>query len=276
MNLKKIADECKNISIAMRKQMLSMSKIAVDEIHWGGCFSTVEIAAVLFNNILNCKNCENNFKTKDKFILSKGHAGLAIYTAMYNVGLIAEETLMTYQKDGSHISELMVSDEKLGFEMSGGSLGLGPSYAVGLAQLAKVKNYNYRTFVEVGDGELDEGSVWEAVMLAGQLKLSNLCLIVDANTLQSDGFTKDIISWENILLNFESFGWYAVAVDGHDCEALLNAFYDGFNHGKPFALIANTIKGKGVSFFENNYIYHDKVLTKTELSKAASELGVEL
>lgn len=259
----------------LRKKILCQAKVAKGTMHWGGFFSTVEIAAVLYSGVLNCIQ-ENSFDKRDKFILSKGHSGLAFYIAMTQVGLLDEAVLDTYQQDGSHISELMSYSPDLGFEFSGGSLGIGPSYGAGLALLAKRKKYSYKVYVEVGDGEIDEGSVWEAAMFASQNRLDNLCMIVDANGIQSDGYTKDILSWKNLKNQLESFGWYVCEVDGHDTTQLLEAFHDGFLHGKPFALIAHTIKGKGVSFMENVGEYHDKALTPKELEMAAQELGVNL
>ena len=249
-----------------------MVQFSNDTMHWGGSFSSAEIFAVLYKEVLNCINNELLEIERDKFLLSKGHAALGLYATFNILGMLSDEQLSTYQKDGGELSELMESNPTLGFETSGGSLGINLSYGAGLALLAKRKNYSYKTYVEVGDGELDEGSVWEAIMFASQQKLDNLILIVDANTVQSDGFTKDIISWENLENRLKSFGWNTLAVDGHDCGELLDAFLNYSIKDMPLAIIANTIKGKGISFMENNYLWHDKVISKKELEIARGEI----
>lgn len=268
------AGVCQHIADLMRIEMVELAEIATDTMHWGGSFSSAEIFAVLYHSVLNCRKKDIPAAEKDKFLLSKGHAALGVYAAMHQVGLIKNEIMKTYQQDGSPLSELMTANAEMGFETSGGSLGINPSYAVGLALLAKRKGYSYRTFVETGDGEMDEGAVWEAVMAAAQFQLDNLTLIVDANTIQSDGNTKDIMSWENLEARLESFGWNVVSVDGHNCVQLLDAFHGHHTAGKPKAVIANTVKGKGVSFFENDYLWHDKILRGEEFLRAREEVAV--
>ena len=266
------SQKCQQTATRMRLQMLDMAKYANDTMHFGGSFSSAEIFAVLYSEILNCKNKGLDITHKDKFILSKGHAALGLYSAMNQVGLLSDELLTLYQQDGSDISELMEANKQLGFETSGGSLGINPSYGAGLALLAKRKGYSYKVYVEVGDGEIDEGSVWEAVMFASQNKLDNLTLIIDANTIQSDGETDNIISWKNLKEQLESFGWNTLSVDGHNCEELLDAFKNHHIPDKPKAIIANTIKGKGVSFMENIYFWHDRVIKPDELEIARREI----
>lgn len=267
------AKRCQEMAQRMRAEMLYLTKYGNDTMHWGGSFSSAELFAVLYAEILNVKERDSDETKKDKFLLSKGHAALGLYTAMHQVGLLSDEQMKTYQQNGSYLSELMEANPELGFETSGGSLGINPSYAVGIALLAKKKGYSYRTYVEVGDGEIDEGAVWEAIMAASQYELDNLILIIDANTVQSDGETKDIMSWENLEGRLKAFGWNTVSVDGHDCEQLLEAFSTHFVKNKPLAVIANTVKGKGVSFMENNYLWHDRVLKGEELEKAREEVG---
>ncbi|MCI8482854.1 MAG: transketolase [Lachnospiraceae bacterium] len=263
---------CQKLANNMRREMIDLVEYANDTMHWGGAYSSAEILAVLYQEILNCKEKNILPEQKDKFLLSKGHAALAVYTVLHQMGMLSDEQIKTYQKDGSCISELMTAKKELGFETSGGSLGINLSYAVGLALLAKRKGYTYKTYVEVGDGELDEGAIWEAVMSASQFGLDNLTMIVDANTIQSDGPTKDIMSWENLEGRLESFGWKVVSVDGHNCKELLDAFLNHGEEQKPKAVIANTVKGKGVSFFENDYLWHDKVLRGAELEQAKKEV----
>lgn len=263
---------CQRLADSMRKEMIDLVEYANDTMHWGGSYSSAEILAVLYQEVLNCKEKNILQEQKDKFLLSKGHAALAVYTVMHQIGMLSDAQIKTYQKDGSCISELMAAKKELGFETSGGSLGINLSYAAGLALLAKRKGYTYKTYVEVGDGELDEGAVWEAIMSASQFGLDNLTLIIDANTIQSDGATKDIMSWENLGERLRSFGWKVVSVDGHNCKELLDAFLNHGEERKPKAVIANTVKGKGVSFFENDYLWHDKVLRGAELERAKEEV----
>lgn len=270
MNIRAV--ECQKLAKQSRLKMLDMTQYCNDTMHWGGSYSCAEIYAVLYKEFLNVNRCDGSFEKRDKFLLSKGHAALGAYATMNLLGMLSDEWIAMYQQDGSPISELMEYNEELGFETSGGSLGINPSYGVGLALLAKKKGYDYKTVLVTGDGEIDEGSVWESVMAASQYKLDNLTMIIDANTVQSDGPTKDIMSWENLEERLHAFGWNVVSVDGHNCEELLDALEGHFVMGKPKAIIANTVKGKGVSFFENNYLWHDKVLKKEELEAARKEV----
>ncbi len=266
------AVKCQRLANDIRMKMIDMTEYGNDTMHWGGSFSCAEIFSVLYSEFLNVKEKNIGFEKKDKFLLSKGHAALGAYATMNLMNLLSDEQIATYQKDGSPISELMEANEELGFETSGGSLGINPSYGVGLALLAKKKGYSYKTVVVTGDGEIDEGSVWEAIMAGSQYKLDNLTLIIDANTVQSDGFTADIMSWTNLEERLKSFGWNTISVNGHSCGELLKALESHFEENHPKAIIANTTKGKGVSFFENNYLWHDRVLKGKELEQAKKEV----
>lgn len=264
---------CEEIAAAMRKDIIGLADVLEGKAgHWGGALSCVEILAVLFGEMLNVKTTD--FAQKDKFLLSKGHASMALYTAMVETGLLDRELLQTYQKDGSRLPDLAVADPELGVECSGGSLGINLSMGVGMALLAKKKGYPYHTYVLVGDGEMDEGSVWEAVMFASHRKLDNLTLIVDANGLQSDGCTKDILSWEHLPQRLAAFDWEVTEVDGHDCEALLSILDRSKTRKLPHAVIAHTIKGKGISFMENDYKWHHMPLVKDNLKCARKEVGI--
>lgn len=249
--------------------MLDMNKYSTDTMHWGGSFSCTEIVAVLYHHVLSLNG---DYQNRDVFLLSKGHAALCVYSVMYLEKLLDDRQLKTYQDDGSHLSEIMEYDPEYGFETSGGSLGNNVSYGVGVALLAKKKGYLHRTYVLVGDGEIDEGAVWEAIMSASQFGLDNLVLIIDSNRLQSDGFTKEIMSWDDLSQRLKSFGWKVFDIDGHDCRELIDAFENSKKEKAPVAIIANTVKGKGVSFMENDYTWHDKKMRPEELSKALSEL----
>ncbi len=265
-------EECKAIAAKMRQMMISKACSINGNIHWGSILSCTEVLTVLYHVIMKQDNCKDD--DKDKFLLSKGHASLALYTIMNIEGILSDDIYHTYRDNGSSLSELAHYDKKLGIEVSGGSLGIAPSYGVGLALLAKKRSQSYHTYVLVGDGEIDEGNVWEAIMFAAQSKLDNFTLIIDANGIQSDGYTKEILSWENIKCRLESFGFETYSVDGHNCLELINAFSKSENKDCPKAIIANTTKGKGISFMENNYLWHDNYLKGTELDVAKSEVGL--
>lgn len=267
------AKECQQMANRMRMELVDMARMAGGPVHWGGSFSSMEIFAVLFKEVLNCADKTLDDIHKDKFLLSKGHAAPALYTAMHQVGMLTDEQMLTYQQDGSRMPELMEANKGLGFETSGGSLGINPSYAVGLALLAKKKGYTYKVYVEVGDGEMDEGNVWEAVMAAAQYRLDNLTMIIDANAVQLSGRTDDIISWKNLRQCLESFGWQVASVNGHDCMELLETFTAIRQEGFPFAVIANTVKGKGLSFMENDYHWHDGLMAGEDFENARREMS---
>lgn len=271
--IKDQAQICHEFANSMRKKMLEMSEISSGPMHWGGSFSCAEILATLYCAVLNVKDKGLDDMHKDKFLLSKGHAAMAVYSAMNLSGLLSDELLETYQQDGSIISELLEADRSLGFETSGGSLGLGLSYGAGLALAAKRKNYPYKVYVLVGDGEMNEGSIWEALMFASQHRLDNLTLIIDSNGLQSDGPTSEIVGGGSMKDRLCSFGWNTISVDGHCCKQLTEALACSNEKGMPKAIIANTIKGKGVSFFENDFTWHDRSLKGTELEKAGEEVS---
>lgn len=266
------ADRLKILSKEIRKQIINLADCCGGDSHWGGALSCTDMLAVLFGEYLNVK-CETEYAKKDKFILSKGQSAIALYSAMAEVGLLSKNTLEEFQQNGSLLAELAIMNEQYGIECSGGSLGLGLSMGVGMALNAKRKDNTYKTIVMVGDGECNEGAVWEAIMLAGQLKLDNLKLIVDLNGLQSDGYTKDIIDNAIIAKQIKCFGWETCEIDGHSIEECLDALYMKHD-GKPLAIVMKTIKGKGVSFMEDNNEWHHKVLNKTLLAEAKQEVGV--
>lgn len=254
----------------IRKSLFDMSGNAQFTMHWGGQLSCVEILAVMYALILNYEE-EDNTK-RDLFILSKGHAAATLYATMDALGIL-DDNLSKYQQNGSSLSELIEYNEKLQFECSGGSLGMGLPYAVGKALLAQRRKYSYHTYVLIGDGEMNEGVVWESIMAASHYKLDNLIMIVDYNKFQSDGPTNDIMTLGNIDDKLVSFGWEVDEVDGHDCVQLYNVITKKQVTGKPRAIIANTVKGKGFSFMEENNNWHDRVIRKDEREMALQEVN---
>lgn len=253
---------CQAIANKARLDLIHLAEVCKESIHFGGAFSMMEIVAVLYNSVLR--------EGKDKFLLSKGHGAPAVYTVLHQLKAIDDDTLNTYRKDGSPLTELMEYNPAMGFETSGGSLGLGPSLAVGMALLAKKKNQDGEIYVIVGDGEMDEGSVWEAIMFAAQHCLNQLTLIIDFNGLQLDDYTDNIISLSRLGERLAAFGWNVMEIDGHNCKELLQAFR--LDSEKPKAVIAHTIKGKGVTFMEGKSLWHDLILSGKELEQAREEV----
>lgn len=252
----------KQVSTSSRLTLLKMAERCNASIHWGGSFSCIEILAVLYGKIL---------RKDDHFILSKGHAAPALYAVLYQYGFLTEEELNSYREDNTEFGELLEANDRYGFECSGGSLGLGLSYGCGIALREKINNTDSKVFVLVGDGELDEGSVWESIMFASKNELNNLILIIDANELQLDGFTKDIIPWTKLKENLQSFNWNVLENNGNSCDDVYATLCLSFNDF-PTAIILHTVKGKGVSFMENNYIWHDSTLSHDLLLQAYEEI----
>ncbi len=209
-----------------------------------------------------------------RFILSKGHAAPLLYAVLADKGYISNELLGTLRQYGSPLQGHPDMKKVKGVEISTGSLGQGLSVANGMALSAKISNKDYRTYVVMGDGELQEGQVWEAVMTAAHYKLDNLTAIVDFNNLQIDGNVSDVKDVSPIDKKFEAFGWNVLTVDGHDFNELLAAFEKAKSFkGKPTVIVASTVKGKGVSFMENVCDFHGKAPTKEETEKAVKELS---
>ncbi len=232
--------------------------------HIGSCFSMVELFVAFYFKI---------YRDKDRFVLSKGHGVPALYSVLFKKGFISQETLEGFAKDGGTLEQHPTRNLSQGIEITSGSLGHGLSIGAGMALAGKYDQETYRVFVYLGDGELNEGSVWEAVMFAKHHQLDNLIAIVDCNKLQATGRTKEIIDLEPLAEKWRSFGWRVKEIDGHNLEEITDAL-EGvpFDNGKPSCLIAHTIKGKGVSFMENKVEWHDKFPDEEEYKKALTEL----
>ena len=240
--------------------------------HLGGGLSIIEIMAVLYCGIMNIRPEDPRWKDRDIFILSKGHATLGYYTALKAAKIISEEQLFKFEQNGGLLPGQPSLNLDLGIEYSSGTLGLGLSYGIGLAIVSKKMNKASKVFVLLGDGECNEGSIWEAAMSATHFNLSNLTVIIDCNSLQSDGKTHDILDLqlENM---WKGFGWEVVIVnDGHDITQLFDSFTLPIIEGKPRVIIANTIKGKGVSFMEYNNEWHHNRLSKELFDEAIKEI----
>lgn len=257
----------------MREKILNASYLSGMSTHLGGSLSMVEIMAVLYGHILNFDNLNTRMDTRDRFILSKGHGVLGLFTALLVAKIIDEKVYETFLTNESHLIAHPVMNLDLGIESSNGSLGQGLSMGVGIALASKKKQRQNKVFVYMGDGECNEGSVWEAVMSAAQFKLDNLVAIVDYNKLQSDGDAREIMNLDDLAEKFRAFGWDSWNVDGHDIGELIEVFKMPIKSGKPKVLIAHTIKGKGISFMENNNEWHHNRLTKTNYELAMQELN---
>lgn len=255
----------------IRKNIIREGK-AGGAAHFGGSLSCVEILSVLYGYQMSYDLLNRKIFDRDRFIISKGHCSMGLYAALCEYGFISEEELLTFNQNGGLFPSHAVRNLDKGIELSSGSLGLGLSFALGIATAFREKKCNKKVYVLSGDGELNEGSFWESAMYAAHEMLSNICLIVDVNKCQIDGLCKDIVSIDNYAEKLKSFGWNCIEVDGHNIEALVNVF-DEFKHSsRPMAIIAHTIKGKGISFMENNLSWHHAKMTEEQIDMAFSEL----
>ena len=241
--------------------------------HPGGSLSAADIFTYLFFEEMNIDPKDPKKADRDRFVLSKGHTAPGYYAALANRGFFPVEDLKTLRKTGSYLQGHPVMKHIPGVDMSSGSLGQGISAAVGMAISAKLSNDDYRVYTVLGDGEIQEGQVWEAAMLAGHRKLDNLVVIVDNNGLQIDGSVEEVCSPYPIDKKFEAFNFHVINVDGHDFDALDAAFKEAkATKGQPTAIIAKTIKGKNVSFMENQVSWHGVAPNEEQYAQAMQEL----
>ncbi|MBE6030098.1 MAG: transketolase [Clostridiales bacterium] len=244
--------------------------------HPGGSLSAADIVTYLYFNEMNIDPENPEMKGRDKFILSKGHAGPVQYVALALRGYFPKEDVLTLRKLGSKFQGHPALGKVPGIEMSTGSLGQGFSVAGGMAMANKLDNDPGRIYVLLGDGELEEGIVWEAAMSAAHYKLDNLTAIVDLNGLQIDGNTADVMNVAPVAEKFAAFGWNVVEINGHCFEEINYAFTKAKEcKGQPTVIVAKTVKGKGVSFMENNAGWHGKAPNAEEVETAVKELGGE-
>ena len=241
--------------------------------HPGGSLSAAEIVTALYFKVLRHDPANPRWAERDRFILSKGHAAPILYAALAERGYFPGEELATLRTLGSCLQGHCDMTATRGVEMSSGSLGQGLSFGIGIALAGRLDARDYRVYVLLGDGECDEGQVWEAAMASAHFKLDNLVAIVDHNELQIDGWNRDVMNLEPLPEKWKAFGWHTIEINGHDLSQLIAAFDEAKRvRGKPTAIIAHTIKGKGVSFMENNVDFHGKAPTPAEMEKALEEL----
>ena len=243
--------------------------------HIGASLSAADLLTVLYSKVLRIDPSRPDWIERDRFILSKGHGCAAVYAVLAERGFFSKEWLETYCQDGSHLAGHITHHGVPGVEASTGSLGHGLSIGCGMALAGKRDGRSYRVFVLLSDGECDEGSTWEAALFIPHHRLDNLVAIVDYNKIQSFGTVKEVLDLDPLASKWQAFGWATQDIDGHDFEQIENALLSvPFEPGRPSCIIAHTIKGKGVSFMENELAWHYTPPNDDELRRALAELGV--
>jgi transketolase len=262
-----------DLARTIRKEVIQMTTTAGSG-HPTTCFSATELLVALYQRVLRLRPAEPDWPDRDRFILSKGHAAPLLYALMAHAGYFPVDRLVTLRKLDSPLQGHPEKRRLAGVEASTGSLGQGVSIGIGMALAARMDGKDTRTYVLTGDGEIEEGQVWEAALFAATHKLDSLCVIVDHNMLQQDGWVKDTLALDPLVPKWQAFGWQAIEIDGHDYDQILKA-YDtaGQTKGKPTVIIARTVKGKGVGFIENRPDMHGVPLTKDEAERAYAELS---
>lgn len=245
--------------------------------HPGGSLSSADLMAVLYFDEMNVDPKNPKMEDRDRFVLSKGHCSPALYGTLAEAGFFDKEELKTFRHIDSRLQGHPDMKHIPGVDMSTGSLGLGISAACGMALSAKAYKKDYRVYALLGDGEIEEGQVWEAAMYASHYKLDNLCIFVDLNGLQIDGSTAEVMNSSPLDKKFEAFGWNTLTIDGHNYDEIKKALRDARGtKGKPTAVIMKTIKGKGVSYMENSVKWHGVAPNEEEYEKAISELDAHI
>jgi transketolase len=268
-------NELKIVASQIRGRLVEISHKAKTP-HLGSSLSCTDIVTAAYWGILNIDVSKPNDPDRDRFILSKGHAATTLYTALHLRGFFPDSTMASYNVSGGKLQEHPGPGCAPGIEAATGSLGHGLSIGIGMALAGRIQNRDYRVFALLSDGECNEGSVWEGAMFAAQHKLHRLCIMVDYNKWQATDRSNEVLSLAPLREKWEAFGWDAHEVDGHDIDALLDLMGTVPNStGKPIAIIAHTIKGKGVSFMEDDNNWHYRIPTQEELEAAHTELGLK-
>ncbi|MBE6049221.1 MAG: transketolase [Clostridium sp.] len=271
--MKKNKEELIEISNIIRKDIIEMLTESGSG-HPGGSLSAADILTALYFNELNVDPNNAKDENRDRFVLSKGHAAPVLYSVLARRGFFDTESLKTLRKIGSRLQGHPNMNDLPGIDMSTGSLGQGTSAAVGMALAGKLDRKDYRVYAVLGDGELEEGQIWEAAMAAAHYKLDNLTIFIDFNGLQIDGDITKVMNPSPIDKKFEAFGWNVLVIDGHNYDEILEAIEKAKNtKGVPTAVICKTVKGKGVSFMENDASWHGSAPNKEQCEIAVKELG---
>lgn len=265
--------ELEEIAITVRQEIVKMTSNAKSG-HLGGSLSCVDILVALYFHYLKHNPQNPSWPERDRFVLSKGHAAPAFYATLALSGYFPTEELKTFRDIDSRLQGHPDNKKTPGVEVSTGSLGQGLSVAVGMALGFKLVGKNNQVYALVGDGELDEGEIWEAAMFASHYKIVNITVLVDRNHGQNDGRTEEVMSMEPLAVKWSAFDWSVLEVDGHNIKNILDVLDKSMeNRSKPIVIIAETVKGKGVSFVEGNNDYHAKPLPKELVAQAIAELG---
>ena len=260
------------MAVKIRKHVLTMLHEARSG-HTGGSLSAVDAIVALYFHHMRHNPSNPRDPNRDRFILSKGHAVPALYAALAECGYFDVSELLTLRKINSRLQGHPANTKTPGIEVSTGSLGQGLSFGIGVALAGKLDRKDYNVYVMVGDGETDEGQIWEAAAAASHYKLDNLTALLDRNRLQIDGFTEDVMSLEIVRERWRAFGWNVIEVDGHNMKEILDALHKADAHKKqPTMIILHTVKGRGVSFMENKAEYHGVAPNDEEYEKAMKEL----
>lgn len=263
-------------AVKLRQHVLSLTNKAKSS-HVGSAFSIAELITTLYNGVLNITPETIEDPDRDRFIMSKGHAVSVLYAALAERGFFPMEWLDTFYQNDTILAGHATHKGIPGIEVATGSLGHGLSVGCGFAYAAKVDERPYKTYVMLSDGEIDEGSIWEAIMFAGHHKLDNLVAVVDYNKVQSIGTVKEVMDLEPFAQKWESFGWNVREIDGHNIPEIIDTFNSvPFEKGKPSVVIAHTVKGKGVSFMEGTVLWHYRSPQGEELDAARKELEAQL
>ena len=264
--------EMEAIAKRLRRHIITMIGKAGSG-HPGGSLSAVEILTTLYFKVLRHKPLDPQWPERDRFILSKGHAAPVLYATLAECGYLPVEELLTLRQMDSRLQGHTDRTLTPGVEMSAGTLGQGLSFGIGVALAGRLDSRDYRTYVLLGDGECDEGQVWEGAMSAAHFKVDNLVAIVDNNGQQLDGWNRDVMNLDPFPAKWRAFGWQVIEVDGHNIPQLIQAFDQAKKiKGQPTVIIAHTIKGKGVSFMESNNDFHGKAPNAEEVKLALKEL----
>ncbi|MEE8173960.1 MAG: transketolase [Dehalococcoidia bacterium] len=266
-------EDMEQMARKLRRHIVTMTAKAGSG-HPGGSLSAVEVVTALYFGLMRHDPANPNWPDRDRFVLSKGHAAPLLYAALAECGYFPVEELSTLRQIDSRLQGHTDRTTTPGVEMSAGALGQGLSFGIGIALAGRLDFQPYRVHVLLGDGECDEGQVWEAVMAAAHFKTDNLVAIVDHNKQQLDGWTRDIMNLEPLAPKWRSFDWHVIEIDGHDLPQVIAALETAKQvKGQPTVIIAHTTKGKGVSFMENNPEFHGRAATAEELEKALAELA---
>ena len=270
-------EKSKQLAYRVRRHALDMTNRGGTS-HIGSIFSMADIVAVLYADVMRHDPTQPKWPERDRLVLSKGHAGAGIYAALAECGYFPVSELDTHCQNGSRLSGHVSHKGVPGVEVSTGSLGQGMPMAMGMAMAAKIDGRGHHVFCIIGDGECDEGAIWESALIANQYRLDNFIVTVDFNKIQSLASVENTIRLEPLDQKWASFGWHVIRVDGHNHEALHQAYAEAlaaFGQGKPIVVIADTVKGKGVSFMENDVLWHYRTARGAEYDTAVKELEAQ-